>query len=118
MSQPSGAGGASTRRRAKHLIDPDNPPPPSRYTTSLTTVQTWVISTLAVTTILHMAVGVAVAALFVDTLDARIGLLVIAGLFGVVSVGAGLAIHRRRVLSWWLLLGWVPALVAAYLAFG
>lgn len=117
MSHPAAPGSAPPPRRRKHLIDPHNPPPPSRYTTSLTTVQTWVISTLAVTTILHMAVGVAVAALFVDTLDARIGLLVIAGLFGVVSVGAGLAIHRRRILSWWLLLGWLPALVAAFFAF-
>jgi hypothetical protein len=111
--------GASPRRR-KHLIDPSNPPPPQRYSTALSTVQTWVLSTLAVITILHMSVGLVVAALYADpgATDTRIGLLVIAGLFGVVSIAAGLAIHRRRILSWWLLLGWIPALIGAYIAFG
>ena len=111
--------GASPRRR-KHLIDPSRPPPPQRYSTSLSTVQAWVLSTLAVTTILHMSAGLVVAALFTDpsALDARIGLLVIAGFFGVVSVAAGLAIHRRRIVSWWLLLGWIPAIIGAYIVFG
>jgi hypothetical protein len=105
------------RRRARHLIDPDNPPPPSRYSTELSTVQTWVLSTLAVTTILHMSAGLVVAAAFADAMDARIGLLVIAGLFGIVSVAAGLAIHKRRILSWWLLLGWLPSIVGAWIVF-
>jgi hypothetical protein len=108
------APGPAQQRRRKHLLDPDHPRPPQRYSTSLSTVQTWVLSTLAVTTILHLSVGMVVAALFVDPdrTDARIGLLVIAGLFGVVSVATGLAIHRRRILSWWLVLGWVPTVVA------
>ena len=106
-------------RRRRHLIDLDNPPPPSpKYSMSLNRVQTWVLSTLAVATILHMSAGLVVAALFAPRMDAKVGLLVIGGLFGVVSVAAGLAIHRRRILSWWLLLGWIPAVVGAYLAFG
>ena len=115
MTRQSSAPEQPVRRR-KHLIDPTNPRPPQRYSTSLSTVQTWVLSTLAVATILHMSVGLVFAAAYVDDdrPDARIGLLVIAGLFGVVSIAAGLAIHRRRILSWWLLLGWIPALVGAY----
>lgn len=105
-------------RPRKHLMDPNNPRPPQRYSTSLSTVQTWVLSTLAVTTILHLSAGLVVAALFSHRLDAKIGLLVIGGLFGVVAVAAGLAIHRRRILNWWLLLGWIPAIVGAYIAFG
>jgi hypothetical protein len=33
------------------------------------------------------------------------------------AVVAGLAIHRKRLLSWWVLLGWLPAVVGAYLLF-
>ncbi len=80
-------------------------------------MQTWVLSTLAVTTILHMSAGLVVAAAFAKALDARIGLLVIAGLFGIVSIAAGLAIHKRRILSWWLLLGWLPSIVGAWIVF-
>jgi hypothetical protein len=114
MTQPSAA---PPPRPRKHLMDPNNPRPPQRYSTSLSTVQTWVLSTLAVTTILHLSAGLVVAGLFADRIDAKIGLLVIGGLFGVVAVAAGLAIHRRPLLSWWLLLGWIPAIVGAYIAF-
>ena len=62
---------------------------------SLSRVKTWVLSTLTVTTVLHLAAGLTVPAGFVrDTRPgACIGLLVIAGLFGVVAVGTGLAIQ-------------------------
>ncbi|QIX27840.1 hypothetical protein ncot_15520 [Nocardioides sp. JQ2195] len=100
-------------RRAKHLMDPSNPrrqvdPEQLREEKrKLQNVQRWVGSTLAVTTILHMAAGLVIAAMVVpdDRLDAKIGLNVIAGAFGVLSVAAGLVIHARPVLSWWLLLG-------------
>jgi hypothetical protein len=117
-NQPT-PGGTTAPRRQKHLMDPNNPRPVRRDSMSLDRVQTWVLSTLAVTTILHLAVGFVVAAMYVDEsdLDARIGLLVIGGLCGVGSVVAGLAIHKRRLLSWWLLLGWLPALVGAYFVF-
>lgn len=105
-------------RRRRHLMDPNNPrPPQTRRDMSLSQVQRWVLSTVTVTTILHMSAGLLLAAFAVDTLDARIGLLVIAGLFGVLSVAAGLAIHQRRILSWWLLLGCAPTLLGAYLLF-
>lgn len=94
-------------KRPRHLMDPDNPRRPSSGGMSLTQVQKWVMSSLAVTTILHLAVGLILAAAVVDEArtDARVGLLVIAGAFGVLAVVAGLAIHGRRLVSPWLLLG-------------
>ncbi|MGZ8769217.1 hypothetical protein [Aeromicrobium sp.] len=69
------------------------------------------------TTILHLSVGLILAALTLETAtrSAEIGLNIIAGAFGVVAVAAGLAIHRRSVLSWWLLLGWIPTIVGLWL---
>lgn len=86
---------------------------------STSRVQTWVLSTLAVTTILHLAAGVAIAAAFIDEsrVAARVGLLLIAGAFGMLAVGGGFAIHRKSLLSWWLLAGWIPALAGAWLTF-
>jgi hypothetical protein len=98
-------------------MDPNNPEPMRHDSMSLNRVQTWVLSTLAVTTLLHMSAGLVLAALVADTVDARLGLLVIAGLFGVFSVVAGLAIHKRRPLSCWLLLGWLPSIIGAYFIF-
>ena len=79
----------------------------------LTQVQRWVVSVLAVTTILHLAAGLVVAAYFLDeqAVGARVGLCVIAGGFGVVSAGVGRLIHKKPVLSPWLLLGLVPGIV-------
>jgi hypothetical protein len=40
---------------------------------------------------------------------------VIAGLVGTVAVVVGLLIHRRRPLSGWLALGWLPSIAGALL---
>ena len=112
---------APARPRPKHLMDPANPRPraTSRPGMSLTHVQMWVLSVLAVSTILHFAAGLVLAAFYVDDdrLDAQIGLLVLAGVFGVLAVLVGAAIHRKPLLTWWLLLGPLPALVGAYFLF-
>ena len=106
-------------RSQRHLLDLDNPQPRRADPMSLSTVQMWVLSTLAVTTILHMSAGLVLAAMYVGDCrpDAQVGLLVIAGLFGVMSVAAARAIHRKKLLSTWLVLGWVPTLVGAWLVF-
>ncbi len=85
---------------------------------SLTAVQRWVMSSLTAVTILHLSVGLVVAAYFSDRTDARIGLLVISAAFGVIAFEAALLIHRRRPVSWWLLAGLVPPLLGAWLVFG
>lgn len=108
-------------RRRKHLMDPSGSRPAAgaRGGMSLTTVQMWVTSVLVVSTILHLAVGAVGAAFYVDDtrVDAQVGLLVVGGLCGVGAVVAGAAIHRKRLLNWWLLLGPVPALIGAYILF-
>jgi hypothetical protein len=109
-------------RRARHLIDPTAPRPVRdlrQERESLTRVQQWIMSTLAVTTGLHMGAGLIVAAMFLDERGAvsQIGLNVIAGVFGVLSVAAALAIHRRPWLSPWLLVGVLPTFVGLWLTF-
>lgn len=104
-------------RRARHLIDPTAPRVPTASTQgmSLTSVQRWVMSSLAVTTVLHLVVGIIVAAAFLDTTrpGAQEGLLVIAGVMGVMGVAAAFLIHGRSALTPWVALGAVPAVVGA-----
>ena len=107
-------------RRARHLIDPTAPRPVRNVreeSRSLTRVQQWVMSTLAVTTILHFSAGLILAAMFLDErgTTSQIGLDVIAGIFGVMAVAAGLAIHRKSVLTPWLLVGVLPGIVGVWL---
>jgi hypothetical protein len=82
-------------------------------------VQRWVLSALAVTTILHLSAGLIIAAIFLDEsrVDGRIGLNVIAGLIGVGAVAAARGIHQKTILSPWLVLGLVPTAVGLYLTF-
>ena len=103
-------------RRAKHLIDPSAPPRPSDPM-RLTHVQRWVMSVLATTTVMHLSAGLILAAVLPDEMEtvSRLGLCVIAGAFGVIAVGCGMLIHRRKLPSPWLLLGTIPGIVGALL---
>ncbi|TIC81970.1 hypothetical protein E8D37_10310 [Nocardioides sp. GY 10127] len=98
-------------------MDPNAPVRDTVNSAGITTVQKWVMSTLAVSSILHMAAGVIVAAWFMDPsqLVPRLGLSVIAGAFGVLAVASGLAIHKHPVLTPWLLLGLAPTVVGFWL---
>jgi hypothetical protein len=114
---------AAPRKRPRHLIDPDAPRPARDLAAerqSLTHVQQWVLSALAVTTILHMSGGLILAAMFLPEergVGAQIGLNVIAAAFGVMAVAVGFAVHRRSPLSPWLLVGIVPGIVGTWLTF-
>jgi hypothetical protein len=98
-------------------MDPDNPVRQVNDQ-SFTQVQRWVVSALAVTTLGHLVVGLIVGALFlsVDAPVSRVGICVIAGLFGVVAAGLARLIHQKRILSWWLLVGFIPGAVGVVLA--
>ena len=93
---------------------------PEKDARDLARVQKLVMSTLAVTTILHLVVGLVVAAVMLDDApdSSKIGLNVIAGIFGAIAVATGLAIHGRRILSPWLLLGVAPTAIGLVLTFG
>ena len=108
-------------RRARHLIDP-NAPRQTRAEResedkSLSRVQRWVMSALAVTTIFHLQIGLIVAALYLDdpSPGAEVGLCLIAGAFGVISVALAFLIHGRRPFTPWLVVGLVPAVVGIWL---
>jgi hypothetical protein len=85
---------------------------------TLSSVQRWVMSTLAVSTLLHMAGGLVLAAAYVDERSSKIGLLVISGAFGVLAWAAGLLIHGRSVVHPLLLLGLLPPVLGAWWIFG
>ena len=90
MSHPEPTATPARPRKARHLIDLDAPRPVRNVRqekASLTRVQQWVMSTLAVTTGLHMAAGLILAAMFLDERGtvSQVGLNVIAGIFGVLS---------------------------------
>jgi len=108
-------------RRPRHLLDPNDLQQSHRRSQSsqesLGKVQRWVMSVLAVTTILHLAAGLVVAAVFMDSsrLDARIGLNVLAAVIGVMAAATGSLIHHKNPVSPWLLLGLTPGLVGLWL---
>lgn len=93
-------------------MDPANPVRPVNDH-SLTRVQRWVLSVLAVTTIFHLSAGLVIGAFFLDesATVSRYGLCVIGGLFGVVAAAVARLIHQKPVASWWLALGLVPGVV-------
>lgn len=84
---------------------------------STTQVQKWVSTTLAVVLGGHLAEAMVIFALMTsrDYPATRIGLLVIAGIVGLLTAGGVRAIHQRRLLSGWLLLGLLPAATGVYL---
>ena len=103
-------------------MDPDNPQRETIRSRDagpmhLEPVQKWVLSALAFTTIIHLSVGIVIAALYLDDdrASARIGLNVIAAAFGIIAVAAARAIHRKALLSWWLLFGVIPGVVGLVL---
>jgi hypothetical protein len=83
-------------------------------------VQKWVVTVLVVAILGHLAEGLAIFALMAPESHpaSRIGLLIIAGAVGLLAAGGVRAIHGRRLLSSWLLVGLLPAAIAAYLEYG
>ena len=77
------------------------------------------VTVLAVAVLGHLAEVLVIFALMspADHPASRIGLLVIAAVVGIIAAGGVRAIHQRRPLSSWLLIGLLPALVGVYLGF-
>ena len=106
-------------RRSRHLMDPNAPRKIAtpEDVARLQVVQRRVMTALVVTTILHLSVGLVIAALAIDESRQveRIGLCIIGAVFGVMGCAAGLAINRRSLLSPWLLPGLIPGIVGVLL---
>ncbi len=121
---PSSLPARRQEKGRRHLLDLDAPrrvvEDPERDARDLARVQRWVMSTLAVTTVLHLVVGLVVAAVMLDgsPTSSKVGLNVIAGIFGAIAVAIARAIHGRRIASPWLLLGLVPTAIGLWLTFG
>jgi hypothetical protein len=106
-------------KRQRHLMDPNNLQRASSDA-SLTKVQRWVMSALAVTTILHLSAGLVIAAYAIDGINTggKVGLLLIAAAFGLLAVASGFLIHKKSPLNPWVLLGLIPAVVGAFWVLG
>ncbi|HEX5861237.1 MAG TPA: hypothetical protein VFY58_05305 [Nocardioides sp.] len=111
-------------RRRRHLLDPADLRGSHQRSigspAALTNVQRWVMSVLLATTLLHFSAGIAVAAVLIDDdrVDARIVLNLLAAVTGVLAVAAARAIHGKKLVSPWLLVGVLPGVVGAFLTFG
>lgn len=86
---------------------------------SITTVQRWIMSSLALVTVEHLAAGIVIAAVFTDSSQPgnRIGLLVVATALATGGLVAFRLIHQKPPLSPWLALALLPATVGAWLCF-
>ena len=108
-------------KRPRHLMDPDNPVRMAPHNDrNLTRVQRTVMSALVGTTIFHLAAGLVVAAISIDAdqQSARVGLLVIAAIVGVLGVVAALVIHQKSPLHPLLVVGLAPTLFGLWWIFG
>ena len=79
-------------------------------------VQRWVMSAVVLTVATIFASGISLLAGQSDQPGAEPGLLSIASVVGIVAVAAVRVINQRSVLTPWLVLGVVPALVVGYFA--
>ncbi len=80
-------------------------------------VQKWVMSALLLTTATIFAGGLSVLAGSADRAGAKPGLLVIAGVVGLMAMAGVRIINQKRIASPWLLLGLLPSLVGWYFLF-
>ena len=74
-------------------------------------VQRWVASALVLTVATLFATGMAILSGTVDRAGARPGLLTISSVVGLMAMCGVRVINSRRVLTPWLLLGLLPAVV-------
>jgi hypothetical protein len=81
-------------------------------------VQKWVMTALMMTISVILAVGLALLAGQADRAGAKPGLLIIAGVVGVMATAAARVIHQKPVLTPLLLLGVLPAAIAGYVVVG
>lgn len=107
----------TTRRR--HLIDPTQPrrQPTVEDLDKLHRVQRRVVSALIITTLIHLTVGLIVAAKFDvagDRADAKVALVLVGAAFFACGIAASRGINRKPILTWWLALSLIPAVLGTW----
>ena len=85
--------------------------PGAREVVQVERVQRWVMSTLLLTVCALFATGMAILSGTVDRAGAQPGLLFISGVVGLMAMAGMRAINLKRILTPWLLLGLLPAVV-------
>ena len=73
-------------------------------------VQRRVVSVLIVTTLIHLTVGLILAADLADDdrRDAQLALILLGAAFFVLGIAAVRAINKKSLLTWWMLTGLIP----------
>jgi hypothetical protein len=79
-------------------------------------VQRWVMSAVVLTTATIFATGISLLAGQSEQAGAEPGLLSIACVVGIVAIAAVRVINQKTVLTPWLVLGVLPAVVVGYFA--
>ena len=79
-------------------------------------MQRWVMSAVVLTTATIFATGISLLAGQSEQAGAEPGLLSIAAVVGIVAIAAVRVINQKSVLTPWLVLGVLPALVVGYVA--
>lgn len=111
---------AAPVKRRKHLMDPNAPREVRdvrQEKAKLSHVQQWVMSVLIVTTVVHLSAGLVIAALTLHdpAPGAQVGLNVIASILMMLGIAGARAIHRKNLLSLWLLAGLLPGAIGIFL---
>ncbi len=110
----------ATPRRRRGLLDPEDLRGSHLRSQGsaegLDQVRKWVLSILLVSTILHLAFGVAAIPVFKADLPTvgQVVMLTVSACIGLTAVATGRLIHGRSPLSAWLLLGLVPAALGTW----
>lgn len=93
-------------------MDPDAPRKvaDSKDLERLHRVQRRVMSVLIITTLVHLTIGLILAADAIsdDRRDAQVILILLGAAFYVVGIGAVRAINKRPLLTWWMLTALIP----------
>lgn len=79
-------------------------------------VQRRVASVLIITTLVHLTVGLILAADFVDDdrLDAQLGLILLGAAFYIVGIAAVRGINKKSLITPWMLTAVIPVVVGTW----
>ena len=79
-------------------------------------VQRRVVSVLIVTTLIHLTVGLILAADLADDdrRDAQLALILLGAAFFVLGIAAVRAINKKPLVTWWMLTGLLPVVAGVW----